>query len=108
MVDPFQCLGSRAWRGAASCAASVPVSVVTDACYSAAGPDWVMILSVSTIRLGFRLLLLLPLLLTAPGAAFAQLQQFPTAALTIVSASGLHKFSIEIATTPAQMEHRRG
>ena len=37
-------------------------------------------------------------------AAQAQLQNFPKAELTIVSAGGPHKFTVELATTPAQME----
>lgn len=52
-------------------------------------------------------LLLLPLLLlgVAAGAtANAQLQRFPIAELTIVTAGGKHKFAVELATTPAQME----
>jgi len=40
----------------------------------------------------------------AAASAFAQLQQFPTAELTIVTAGGPHKFAVEVATTPAQME----
>lgn len=49
------------------------------------------------------LLLLLPLLFATP--ALAQLQTFPNAPLTIVSAAtGPHKFTVEVATTPAQME----
>jgi uncharacterized protein len=53
-----------------------------------------------------RRFLLLALLLAAAPAAIvqAQLQSFPTASLTIVTASGRHKFAIEVATTPAQME----
>jgi uncharacterized membrane protein (UPF0127 family) len=52
-----------------------------------------------------RWFLLLPLLLAVvPNVARAQLAQFPTAELTIVTASGPHKFTIELATTPAQME----
>jgi uncharacterized protein len=50
-----------------------------------------------------RFLLLLALLL-APGIASAQLARFPSAPLTIVSASGPHHFTVEIATTPQQME----
>ena len=55
-----------------------------------------------------RLLLLvplLPLLLVALYASplFAQLVQFPTAELTILTANGPHKFTIELATNPAQM-----
>ena len=55
-----------------------------------------------------RLLLLvplLPLLLVALYASplFAQLVQYPTAALTVVGANGPHKFTIELATTAAQM-----
>jgi uncharacterized membrane protein (UPF0127 family) len=53
-----------------------------------------------------RRLLLLPLVLLAACAngAVAQLASFPTAHLTIVSASGRHDFTVELATTPAQME----
>jgi uncharacterized protein len=36
-------------------------------------------------------------------AADAQLQCFPTSALTIVSASGRHHFTVEVAETPEQM-----
>src|SRR5262249_25835783 len=39
-----------------------------------------------------------------PAVAGAQLVQFPTAELTIVTAGGPHKFTVEVATTPAQME----
>ncbi len=39
-----------------------------------------------------------------PGLADAQLQHFPVGQLTIGSATGPHKFTVEIATTPAQME----
>ena len=51
-------------------------------------------------------LLLAVLLATAlPGrAAEPQLQQFSTAPLTIVSASGPHRFTVELALSPAQME----
>ena len=49
-----------------------------------------------------RYLLLLPLLLAA-NVAFAQLAQFPTAPLTIITAGGPQKFTVELATTPAQM-----
>src|ERR1044071_1166671 len=53
-----------------------------------------------------RYLLLFPLLLLAASTHFAlaQLAQFPTAPLTIVTAGGQHKFTVELATTPAQME----
>jgi len=48
--------------------------------------------------------LLLPLLLAiAANVSHAQLAQFPTAPLTIVTASGPHKFTVELATTPPQM-----
>jgi uncharacterized membrane protein (UPF0127 family) len=40
----------------------------------------------------------------AGPAAYAQLQTFPKAELTVVSASGPHKFAVEVATTPGQME----
>src|ERR1700730_8157760 len=51
------------------------------------------------------LLLLAVLLFTVSGAvAPAQLATFPRAELTIVSAGGPHKFTVELATTPAQME----
>ena len=50
-------------------------------------------------------LLCLPLLLTLSALpAFGQLAQYPTASLTIVAAGGPHKFTVEVATTPAQME----
>ncbi len=50
--------------------------------------------------------LLLPLLLLAVYAnpSLAQLARFATAELTIVSATGPHQFTVELATTPAQME----
>jgi len=55
-----------------------------------------------------RLLLLvplLPLLLVGLYASplFAQLAEFPSAPLTIVTLSGPHPFTVELATTPAQM-----
>ncbi len=55
-----------------------------------------------------RLLLLVPLLpvlLVALYASplFAQLTEFPTAPLTIQTASGPHPFTVELATSPAQM-----
>jgi uncharacterized protein len=37
-------------------------------------------------------------------AAEAQLQRFATSELTIVSATGPHRFTVEVAETPAQME----
>jgi uncharacterized membrane protein (UPF0127 family) len=40
------------------------------------------------------------LIRTAPGA---ELQRFATAELTIVSASGRHRFKVELAETPEQM-----
>jgi len=51
-------------------------------------------------------LMLTVLLATAlPGhAAEPQLQQFATAPLTIVSASGAHHFTVELALSPAQLE----
>jgi uncharacterized protein len=52
-----------------------------------------------------RCLLLLPLLLAVDASAsLAQLAQFPTASLSIVTAAGPHKFTVEVATTPEQME----
>jgi uncharacterized protein len=54
-----------------------------------------------------RAVLLLGVVLAA-GAAFraaaAPLQSFETASLTIVSAGGSHRFTVELAETPAQME----
>jgi uncharacterized protein len=51
-----------------------------------------------------KLFVLLLFLLGAP-AIFAQpLQRFPTGELTIESAGGTHKFHVELATTPAQLE----
>jgi uncharacterized membrane protein (UPF0127 family) len=38
------------------------------------------------------------------GWAWAQLAQFPKAELTIETSKGRHKFAIEVATTPEQME----
>jgi uncharacterized membrane protein (UPF0127 family) len=55
--------------------------------------------------LRIRLVLLMVLVAAVPaGRAGAQLQQFPTAPLTIESATGRHKFVVEVATTPAQVE----
>src|SRR5438477_4670139 len=51
-----------------------------------------------------RHVLLYALLVAFAPAAYAQLQTFPNAELTIVSAGGPHKFTVELATTPAQME----
>jgi uncharacterized protein len=50
------------------------------------------------------LLLLLPFVAVPAAAARAELQQFATAQLSIVTATGPHKFTVELATTPAQME----
>lgn len=47
-------------------------------------------------------LVFLPLLFVDPAAA--QLARFPTGELTIVTANGRHKFAVELATTPAQLE----
>ena len=49
----------------------------------------------------FALLLFLP---AASAALAQQLQTFPTGELTIESANGPHKFHVELATTPAQLE----
>jgi uncharacterized membrane protein (UPF0127 family) len=38
------------------------------------------------------------------SSLFAELQQFPASELTIVSANGRHRFKVEVAETPAQME----
>ena len=54
-----------------------------------------------------RIILLLAILLATalPGrAAEPQLQQFATSHLTIVSATGPHRFVVELAETPGQME----
>jgi uncharacterized membrane protein (UPF0127 family) len=52
-----------------------------------------------------RLVVFLVIVAAVPaGRAIAQLQQFPTAPLTIESAGGRHNFAVEVATTPAQME----
>ena len=40
----------------------------------------------------------------APATLAQELQRFPTGEVTIESATGAHKFTVEIATTPAQME----
>jgi uncharacterized protein len=44
------------------------------------------------------------LLLFAAAAPVAALQSFATAPLTIVGAGGSHRFMVELADTPAQME----
>src|SRR5262245_16423621 len=53
-----------------------------------------------------RRLFLIALVISAccAGSVFGQLQRFPTAELTIVTAGGPRKFTVELATTPAQME----
>lgn len=52
-----------------------------------------------------RVLLLALLLAALPAATIrAQLQHFPHASLTIVTASDRYKFAVEVATTPAQLE----
>ena len=54
-----------------------------------------------------RVLLLILVLLPVsalPRSPAAELQKFPTAELTIVSKTGPHRFKIEVAETPAQME----
>lgn len=51
------------------------------------------------------LLLLAAFALTLWGPRLrAELETFKTAQLTIATASGMHKFEVELATTPAQME----
>ncbi|MBV9824487.1 MAG: DUF192 domain-containing protein [Alphaproteobacteria bacterium] len=47
-------------------------------------------------------ILLLPAAFGPP--ALAQLAQFPKAELSVVTASGPQKFTVEVATSPAQME----
>lgn len=49
-------------------------------------------------------LLALAGLVLAGVTALAQLAQFPSAPLTIVTAKGPQHFTVEVATTPAQME----
>src|ERR1700680_3542019 len=52
-----------------------------------------------------RFLLLSPLLFAAcANVVLAQLAQYATAPLTIVTAGGPHKFTVELAATPAPME----
>jgi uncharacterized membrane protein (UPF0127 family) len=52
-----------------------------------------------------RPLLALLLLLIGVSATLAQqLQRFPTGELTIETATGRHKFQVELATTPPQLE----
>ena len=53
-----------------------------------------------------RALLPLPVLLTNARARFAagaELQHFPTSDLTIITATGPHRFKVELAETPEQM-----
>ncbi|HEV2336373.1 MAG TPA: DUF192 domain-containing protein [Stellaceae bacterium] len=60
---------------------------------------------ISNAMLTRRRLLLLPLLLVCAATPLhAQLAQFQAAPLTIVTATGPHKFTVELATTPRQME----
>jgi uncharacterized protein len=47
---------------------------------------------------------LLLFLVAAPASLAQQLQRFPTGELTIESAGRRHKFTVEVATTPAQLE----
>src|SRR5436305_8969591 len=47
------------------------------------------------------LFLLAPAIYASPS--FAQLEHFPTAPLTIITSSGSHRFTVELATSPAQM-----
>jgi uncharacterized protein len=48
--------------------------------------------------------MLVPFLAGLPRFSIgADLQQFPTSELTIISASGPHRFKVELAETPAQM-----
>lgn len=54
--------------------------------------------------IGRRLFVFLAAVLLFAPPALAQLQTFKTATLTIASASGDHKFTVELATTPAQQE----
>ena len=57
------------------------------------------------MQIRLRFLLSILVLATMPtGLATAQLQQFPTAPLSVESAGGRHQFTVELATTPAQME----
>ena len=51
-----------------------------------------MLLIVSALECGFL------------SSLAAELQKFPTSELTIVSANGPHRFKVEVAETPAQME----
>lgn len=57
-----------------------------------------------SIRHGVLLLVLLLAIGGAAGAAETPPQQFATAQLTIVSAGSRHRFTVELAETPAQME----
>lgn len=50
------------------------------------------------------LLALLLLLVGVPASPAQQLARFPTGELTIESANARHKFQVELATTPAQLE----
>ena len=59
----------------------------------------------SAIMIRRVVLLLVTLLISRPPLSLgAELQSFPTAELTIVSATGQHRFKVEVAETPAQME----
>lgn len=50
------------------------------------------------------LLMLASVLTSLPAfSVSAELQQFPTSELTIISSTGPHRFKVEVAETPAQM-----
>jgi uncharacterized membrane protein (UPF0127 family) len=68
--------------------------------------DWIPVIlgAIPNAMLPRRRLLFLPLLLLWANASVAQLAIFPTAPLTIVTAGGPHEFTVELATTPSQME----
>jgi len=59
-----------------------------------------------------RFLLVFLFVLFAAGPGYAQVESFPTASLSIVTAGGERKFIVELATTPGQMAqglmYRRG
>ena len=66
-----------------------------------------LVLTANPCMMTRRILSLVAVAMTANLLAFstdAQLQRFATSELTIVSATGPHRFTVELAETPEQME----
>jgi uncharacterized protein len=71
------------------------------------GTRSMLVLTANPCMMTRRILSLVAVAMTANLLAFstdAQLQRFATSELTIVSATGPHRFTVELAETPEQME----